>query len=65
VTMVIAMAPLVILFELSVMLARIFERRRERAAALEAEEDDEDEHDGHEDDDAHPIGRDADKDAVS
>src|ERR687889_519233 len=36
VTMVIAMAPLVILFELSVMLARIFERRRERAAALEA-----------------------------
>lgn len=38
VTMVIAMAPLVILFELSVVLARIFERRRDRA---EAEQDDE------------------------
>jgi sec-independent protein translocase protein TatC len=37
VTMVVAMAPLVILFELSVLLARVFERRRERAAAAEAE----------------------------
>src|SRR5919107_1934531 len=43
VTMVIAMAPLVILFELSVLLARIFERRRERAAALEAELEHDDE----------------------
>jgi sec-independent protein translocase protein TatC len=33
VTMLIAMAPLVILFELSVLLARVFERRRERAEA--------------------------------
>jgi sec-independent protein translocase protein TatC len=32
VTMLIAMAPLVVLFELSVLLARIFERRRARAA---------------------------------
>lgn len=31
VTMLVAMAPLVVLFELSVLLARIFERRRERA----------------------------------
>jgi sec-independent protein translocase protein TatC len=38
VTMLIAMAPLVVLFELSVLLARIFERRRNRAA----EEDDDD-----------------------
>ena len=36
VTMLIAMAPLVVLFELSVLLARIFERRRDR------DEDDED-----------------------
>jgi sec-independent protein translocase protein TatC len=40
VTMVIAMAPLVVLFELSVQMAKVFERRRERAAE---EEDDEDE----------------------
>jgi Sec-independent protein secretion pathway component TatC len=62
--MVIAMAPLVILFELSVLLARIFERRRERAAALEAEQqaaEDEDE----DDEDDVPTGRDVDKDAVS
>ena len=39
VTMVIAMAPLVILFELSVFRARIFARRRERAAAAEEEEE--------------------------
>ncbi len=38
VTMLVAMAPLVVLFELSVLLARIFERRAERAA----ERDDED-----------------------
>jgi len=65
VTMVIAMAPLVILFELSVLLARIFERRRERAAALEAEledGDDEEEDDGEGD---VPTGRDVDRDAVS
>jgi sec-independent protein translocase protein TatC len=37
VTMVVAMAPLVILFELSVQLARVFEKRRERAAIAEAE----------------------------
>ena len=36
VTMVVAMAPLVVLFEFSVLLARIFERRREKAAAEEA-----------------------------
>jgi sec-independent protein translocase protein TatC len=40
VTMLIAMAPLVVLFELSVLLARIFERRRE--AAANDEDDDED-----------------------
>ena len=40
VTMIIAMAPLVILFELSVFLARIFERRRERRAAEEWDPDD-------------------------
>jgi sec-independent protein translocase protein TatC len=40
VTMIIAMAPLVILFELSVFLARIFERRRERRAAEGWDEDD-------------------------
>jgi hypothetical protein len=35
------MAPLVVLFELSVLMARIFERRRERAeAAARAKEDD-------------------------
>jgi sec-independent protein translocase protein TatC len=38
VTMLIAMAPLVVLFELSVLLARIFERRR--AAAAEEDEED-------------------------
>src|SRR5215212_2289575 len=42
VTMVIAMAPLVILFELSVLLARIFERRRERRAAEEEWDEDDD-----------------------
>src|SRR3954447_22333598 len=42
VTMVVAMAPLVVLFELSVFMARIFERRREKAEAEEALEDDED-----------------------
>ncbi|MEA2320562.1 MAG: sec-independent protein translocase protein TatC [Solirubrobacteraceae bacterium] len=43
VTMVIAMAPLIVLFELSVQLAKIFERRRERAA--EEDEETEWEHD--------------------
>src|SRR5215211_7302793 len=42
VTMIIAMAPLVILFELSVFLARIFERRRERRAAEEEWDEDDD-----------------------
>ncbi|MDP9345522.1 MAG: twin-arginine translocase subunit TatC [Actinomycetota bacterium] len=42
VTMLVAMAPLVVLFELSVLMARIFERRSDRAAAREAEDDDED-----------------------
>ena len=42
VTMLIAMAPLVVLFELSVGLARIFEKREERRAAEAADEDDED-----------------------
>jgi sec-independent protein translocase protein TatC len=65
VTMVIAMAPLVILFELSVMLARIFERRRERAAALEAEAEDDDEDDEDDEDSGVPTDRDIDKDAVS
>jgi Sec-independent protein secretion pathway component TatC len=40
--MVVAMAPLVVLFELSVLLARIFERRREKAeaeAALAVDDD--------------------------
>jgi sec-independent protein translocase protein TatC len=37
VTMLVAMAPLVVLFELSVVMARIFERRREKAEA-ESEE---------------------------
>lgn len=41
VTMLIAMAPLVVLFELSVLLARVFERRRERAWAEDGEPDDE------------------------
>jgi len=36
VTMVVAMAPLVVLFEFSVLLARIFERRREKAEAEKA-----------------------------
>jgi sec-independent protein translocase protein TatC len=40
VTMLIAMAPLVILFELSVILARIFERRAERRAEDEWDPDD-------------------------
>jgi sec-independent protein translocase protein TatC len=40
VTMLIAMAPLVILFELSVILARIFEKRAERRAESEWDEDD-------------------------
>jgi sec-independent protein translocase protein TatC len=35
VTMLVAMAPLVVLFELSVLLARIFERRAARAPADE------------------------------
>jgi sec-independent protein translocase protein TatC len=35
-TMLLAMAPLVVLFELSVLMARIFERRRERAEAAAA-----------------------------
>ena len=42
--MLIAMAPLVVLFELSVLLARIFERRADRADAR-ADEDDDDEDD--------------------
>jgi sec-independent protein translocase protein TatC len=40
VTMLIAMAPLVILFELSILLARFFERRAERRAEEEWDEDD-------------------------
>ena len=40
VTMLIAMAPLVILFELSIILARIFERRAESRAQSEWDEDD-------------------------
>jgi sec-independent protein translocase protein TatC len=40
VTMLIAMAPLVILFELSILLARFFERRAERRAEQEWDEDD-------------------------
>ena len=53
VTMLIAMAPLLVLFELSVLMARIFERRADRAAAREAEEgggDDDDDDDGGDDD---------------
>jgi len=42
VTMIVAMAPLVILFELSVLLARVFERRRERRAADEEWDEDDD-----------------------
>jgi hypothetical protein len=53
----------VILFELSVLLARIFERRRERAAALEAEEGDDDDDD--DDEGGVPTDRDVDRDAVS
>jgi sec-independent protein translocase protein TatC len=40
VTMMIALAPLVILFELSILLARLFERRAERRAEEEWDEDD-------------------------
>ena len=40
VTMLIAMAPLVVLFELSVILARIFERRAEKRAQDEWDPDD-------------------------
>jgi sec-independent protein translocase protein TatC len=40
VTMLIAMAPLVVLFELSVLLARFFERRAEKRAEAEWEPDD-------------------------
>ena len=40
VTMLIAMAPLVVLFELSIQLAKIFERRRERAAEAAWDPDD-------------------------
>src|SRR4051794_27502789 len=40
VTMLIAMAPLVVLFELSILLARLFERRAERRAEQEWDEDD-------------------------
>jgi sec-independent protein translocase protein TatC len=40
VTMMIALAPLVILFELSILLARLFERRAERRAQQEWDEDD-------------------------
>jgi sec-independent protein translocase protein TatC len=40
VTMIIAMAPLLILFELSVLLARIFERRRERSGSRWDTDDD-------------------------
>jgi sec-independent protein translocase protein TatC len=40
VTMLIAMAPLVVLFELSILLARFFERRTERRAEQEWDEDD-------------------------
>src|SRR3954452_24641725 len=40
VTMLIAMAPLVILFELSILLARFFERRAERRAEQEWKKDD-------------------------
>jgi sec-independent protein translocase protein TatC len=55
VTMVIAMAPLVVLFELSVQLARVFEGRRLRAEQ-EAEEDEEG--DAYEDAGDHPVGED-------
>jgi sec-independent protein translocase protein TatC len=44
VTMIVAMAPLVVLFELSVQLAKIFERRR-AARSDEDDDDDWDEHD--------------------
>ena len=40
VTMLIAMAPLVVLFEASILLARFFERRAERRAEQEWDEDD-------------------------
>ena len=40
VTMLIAMAPLVVLFELSVQLARVFERRAEKRAQEEWDPDD-------------------------
>jgi sec-independent protein translocase protein TatC len=40
VTMVVAMAPLVVLFELSVQLAKIFERRRDARSEEEWDEDD-------------------------
>jgi sec-independent protein translocase protein TatC len=40
VTMLVAMAPLVILFELSVLMARIFERRQEKRARQEWDADD-------------------------
>jgi len=42
VTMLIAMAPLVVLFELSVLLARIFERRAEKRAREEEWDEDDD-----------------------
>ena len=45
VTMLVAMAPLVVLFELSVLMARIFERRSDRAAAKEEAEDEDDDED--------------------
>ena len=46
VTMLIAMAPLVVLFELSVLLARIFERRADRARrGSDADDDDDDDDD--------------------
>jgi sec-independent protein translocase protein TatC len=45
VTMLIAMAPLLVLFELSVLMARIFERRADRAAAKEEAESGDDDDD--------------------
>jgi Sec-independent protein secretion pathway component TatC len=45
--MMIAMAPLVVLFEMSVQLAKVFERRRLRAAEEEAEAEEDEEWDEH------------------
>lgn len=57
VTMLVAMAPLVVLFEASVLLARIVDRRAAKAAALAGDDDDEGDDDF--DDDPDPDGPDA------